>query len=80
MPHGVMELLACWRNGLGRSPNVKIWSAIPHCLFEYIWGEKNDKCFNGKERNLLGIKRMLIRSPMDWLTTTELISHSFVIL
>lgn len=50
MPFGVMALLVCWRNGLGRSNNLEIGG---YFVFWCIWGERNSRCFEGKERNLL---------------------------
>ncbi len=72
MPHGVMELLACWRRGLGRSRNVELWSAIPNCLFWCIWWERNARCFEGKEWKLLDIKWMVLHTLVDWMAASVL--------
>ena len=40
MPSEIMDLMACWCNGLGRSRNIEIWRAAPHCVFWCIWGRE----------------------------------------
>jgi hypothetical protein len=79
MPSGVMALLACWRNGLGQSRNIEIWRAAPHCVLWCIWGERNSRCFEDKERNLLEIKNMLIHSLKEWSAAANLVPHSSTI-
>ncbi len=42
MPRGVMDLLKCWKAGFGRTRNLVIWEAVPHCLLWCVWREQND--------------------------------------
>ena len=79
MPSGIMALLVCWRNGLDRSRNTEIWRASPLCVLWCIWGERNGRRFEGKERNLLELKGVLIHSCKEWLAAAGLVPHSSTI-
>ena len=38
MPKGVLELLACWREGRGKSKIQDLWNSIPHGIFCVVVG------------------------------------------
>jgi hypothetical protein len=37
MPKGVLELLACWGEGRGKSKIQDLWNSIPHGIFWVLW-------------------------------------------
>ena len=54
MPKGVMELLAGWWEGSGKSK------------VQDLWWERNSRSFEGKERCVMELKWFLINTLMDW--------------
>ena len=38
MPKGVLELLACWQEGRGKSKIQDLWNSIPHGIFCVVVG------------------------------------------
>uniref|UniRef100_A0A2N9EFE5 Reverse transcriptase domain-containing protein n=1 Tax=Fagus sylvatica TaxID=28930 RepID=A0A2N9EFE5_FAGSY len=75
MPRDVRDLLACWWAGRGRSKIKELWNLIPHGVFWCIWWERNSRSFEGKERNMMELKELLIHTLMDWSKAAGL--HSF---
>jgi hypothetical protein len=67
---GLWLLLSCWGNGLEGSSSL--------CILVHM-GEKNGGFFEGKERNLLEIKGMLIHSLKEWLAVAGLVPQSSTI-
>jgi hypothetical protein len=51
MPHGVMDLFACWWKG-GRSRSVVVWKMVPLYLIWRVWSERNAIYFEDSERNV----------------------------
>jgi hypothetical protein len=76
MPRRIVDVLACWQGRLGRHKNWVLWNAIPHCVLWCIWRERNDRTFEGCERNILDLKILLLRTLFDWMTATSLFSFS----
>ena len=74
MPQGVLDLLACWWFGRGRSRIRELWNSISHRIFWCLWWERNSRCFEGKERHILELKWLLIRTLMDWTNASGLLS------
>ena len=70
MPKGVLDLLACWGEGRGKSKIQDLWNSIPHGIYWVLWWERNSKAFEGKERSVLELKWFLIRTLMDWSNTS----------
>jgi hypothetical protein len=66
MPRGVMELLHCWRFGCSKPKSKDLWDSIPHGIFWVLWWECNLRSFEGKERNVMELKGILLRTIMDW--------------
>jgi hypothetical protein len=66
MPKGVLDLLACWGEGRGKSKIQVLWNSIPHGIFWVLWCERNSRAFEGRERSVLELKWFLIRTLMDW--------------
>ena len=75
MLRDVRDLLACWWVGRGRSKIKELWNLIPHGVFWCIWWERNSRSFEGKERNMMELKELLIHTLMDWSKAAGL--HSF---
>ena len=76
MPRGVMDLLKCWKAGFGRTRNLVIWEAVPHCLLWCLWRERNDRCFEGREHHMLDMKALFLCTLLDWMVATGLFSVS----
>ena len=72
MPRGVMDLLKCWKAGFGRTRNLVIWEAVPHCLLWCVWREQNDRCFEGRGCHMLDLKVLFLRTLLDWMVATRL--------
>ncbi len=72
MPRGVKELLECWKVSYGRTRNLEIWEAVPHCLYWCLWRDRNACCFEGRERNLLYLKALVLRTLLDRMVVTGL--------
>ena len=79
LPRGPMELLAYWKGGCGRSRNLEIWQAIPHCLLWCLWRERNARCFEGREQQLLDLKWMVLRTLVEWMDVTCLFSFTNIL-
>uniref|UniRef100_A0A2N9HC79 Reverse transcriptase domain-containing protein n=1 Tax=Fagus sylvatica TaxID=28930 RepID=A0A2N9HC79_FAGSY len=60
MPGGVIDLLSCWGDSCHSSRIRKVWNMVPPCVFWCIWWERNSRSFEGKESNLLEVKRTVI--------------------
>ena len=78
MPKGVLELLACWREGRGKSKIQDLWNSIPHGIFWVLWWERNSRAFEGKESGVLELKWFLIRILMDWSNASSSTSFSTI--
>jgi hypothetical protein len=74
MPHGVKELFECWKTSFGKSSKWTIWEAVPHCLLWCLWRERNDRCFEGRERHMLDLKALFLFTLLDWMVVTGLYS------
>ena len=44
----------------------KVWDMVPLCVFWCIWWERNTRCFEGMERNVLELKGLVLRTLMEW--------------
>jgi hypothetical protein len=78
MPKAVMELLACWWEGSGKSKVQDLWNSIPHGIFWVLWWERNSRSFEGKERCVMELKWFLIHTLMDWSNATGLYFFSIL--
>ena len=67
MPQSVVGLLACWQGSFGRHRNGYIWLMVPDCLLWCLWRERNNRCFENKERFMSDLKLFFFRTLMDWL-------------
>ena len=54
MPRHVVELLACWRRGVGQHWAAFIWEAILLCIMWTIWENGIFKLLRGRSIPLLG--------------------------
>jgi hypothetical protein len=79
MPKGLMELLACWREGRGKSRGQALWNSIPHGICWVLWRERNLRAFEGKERSVVELKWFLIHTLMDWSNASGLSSSSSIL-
>jgi hypothetical protein len=78
MPKGVMELLACWRVGRGKSQIQALWNSIPHGICWVLWWERNSRAFESKERSVLELQWFLLRTLLDWSNASGLTSFSSI--
>uniref|UniRef100_A0A2N9FVI8 Uncharacterized protein n=1 Tax=Fagus sylvatica TaxID=28930 RepID=A0A2N9FVI8_FAGSY len=44
----------------------KVWDMVPLCIFWCLWWERNTRCFEGMERNVLELKGLVLRTLMEW--------------
>uniref|UniRef100_A0A2N9EX59 Reverse transcriptase domain-containing protein n=1 Tax=Fagus sylvatica TaxID=28930 RepID=A0A2N9EX59_FAGSY len=66
MPFGIVDLLSCWGGGCRNTRIRKVWDMVPLCIFWCIWWERNTRCFEGMERNVLELKGLVLRTLMEW--------------
>ena len=66
MPGGVLNLLYCWGDSCHSIRIRKLWDMVPPCVFWCIWWERNARSFEGKERNLMEVKRTVLQTLLDW--------------
>ena len=66
MPFGIVDFLSCWGGGCRNTRIRKVWDMVPLCIFWCIWWERNTRCFEGMERNLLELKGLVLRTLMEW--------------
>ena len=74
MPRGVVDLLSCWNDRLGRLEAGKIWKAIPHCIMWCLWHEWNARTFNGEETSIPALKFLFLQTMFQWLKASNLIT------
>uniref|UniRef100_A0A5B7BN90 Reverse transcriptase zinc-binding domain-containing protein n=1 Tax=Davidia involucrata TaxID=16924 RepID=A0A5B7BN90_DAVIN len=60
MPRTVREL-SCWKKGSKHRPLAKAWKMVPFCLFWCIWGERNNRTFEGNVLSLYSLKDRFLR-------------------
>ena len=51
----------------------ELWNSIPHCIFWVLWWERNSRSFEGKERHVIELKWLLLRTLMDWSNAIEFV-------
>jgi hypothetical protein len=78
MPKDNRDLLASWWVGRGRSKIKELWNSVPHCVFWCIWWERNSRSFEGKERHLLELKWLILRTLLEWSNASGLTPFSSV--
>jgi exonuclease III len=76
MPFGIVDLLSCWGNGCRNTRIRKVWDMVPLCIFWCIWWERNTRCFEGMERNVLELKGLVLRTLMEWSKAAEVLVFS----
>ncbi|KAG6715717.1 hypothetical protein I3842_04G008700 [Carya illinoinensis] len=52
MARSVVEVLACWNRSHNSAQLAAVWRMIPLCLMWCLWLERNERCFNDKERGV----------------------------
>jgi hypothetical protein len=55
-----------WGGGCRNTRIRKVWDMVPLCIFWCIWWERNARCFEGMERNVLELKGLVLRTLMEW--------------
>ena len=48
MPHGVSDLFSSQQGSFGGHRNIDLWRAVPHCVLQCIWRERNSRCLKGE--------------------------------
>jgi hypothetical protein len=66
LPFEIVDLLSCWRGGCRNTRIRKVWDMVPLCIFWCLWWERNARCFEGMERNVLELKGLVLRTLMEW--------------
>ncbi|KAG2664931.1 hypothetical protein I3843_16G102500 [Carya illinoinensis] len=64
----VVDLRECWNGIHGCSEVGAAWKMTPLCLMWCIWMEKNERCFNDKERSLEQIWNFFVQSLLSWIS------------
>ena len=72
MPKSVTELLACWKRQHHCPQLEATWKMVPLCLLWCIWMERNERCFNNKERNAGELWNFFVFSLVQWLAAIVL--------
>jgi hypothetical protein len=76
MPKRIVDVFASWKGRLGRHKNRQIWEAVPHCVMWSLWRERNARTFEDRERNILDLKTLFLRTLFDWMAASSLFSFS----
>uniref|UniRef100_A0A2N9JAP0 Suppressor of forked domain-containing protein n=1 Tax=Fagus sylvatica TaxID=28930 RepID=A0A2N9JAP0_FAGSY len=79
MPFGVLDLLFCWGDGCRTTRIRKVWDMVPLCIFWCLWWERNARCFEGIERNVLELKGLVLRTLMEWTKASGALVFSSVL-
>lgn len=72
MPKSVMDLLACWNRSHSSVQLAAVWRMIPLCLMWILWLERNDRCFNNRERTAGEIWNFFVFFPFQWFSAIVL--------
>ena len=74
MPEAVMDLLTCWTNfQMHTCPQVAVaWKMLPLCIMWCIWWERNERCFNDRERNRDAFWKFFISTLISWFSAIVL--------
>jgi hypothetical protein len=51
----------------------------PLCIFWCLWWERNTRCFEGMERNVLELKGLVLRTLMEWSKASGVLVFSSVL-
>jgi hypothetical protein len=79
MPCGIVDLLCCWGGGCRNTRIRKVWGMVPLCIFWCLWWERNTRCFEGMERNVLELKGLVLRTLMEWSKASGVLVFSTVL-
>ncbi|WMV10142.1 hypothetical protein MTR67_003527 [Solanum verrucosum] len=55
-PGSIKEVLQCWNRDGNAGKNEKRWRIVPACIWWTIWKERNQRCFEGRQKNIQKIK------------------------
>ncbi|KAG2724443.1 hypothetical protein I3760_01G016700 [Carya illinoinensis] len=72
MPKRVVELLACWNRHHQNPQMAATWRMAPLCLLWCIWIERNERCFNNKERAQGDLWNFFCTFFVQWLSVIVL--------
>ena len=70
MPRKTINLLAFWQGNFGRHQHFEIWKCIPHCLMWCLWRERNNRSFEGIEKNVADLKLLVLRTLFEWVSAS----------
>ncbi|KAG2677430.1 hypothetical protein I3843_12G099400 [Carya illinoinensis] len=77
MPRKVIDLLACWRVIRGKGQIADIWKMVPLCLMRCTWNERNNRCFERKERSPGGFRDFFYHTLVLWASSILMNGTSF---
>jgi hypothetical protein len=66
MPRSVKDMLGSWRGQKGNQTLIPIWRMAPLCLMWCVWRERNARCFEDCEIDLMNLKRMMLQTMFLW--------------
>jgi hypothetical protein len=66
MPRSVKDMLGSWRGQKGNKTLIPIWCMAPLCLMWCVWRERNARCFEDCEIDLMNLKRMMLQTMFMW--------------
>jgi hypothetical protein len=66
MPRSVKDMLGSWRGQKGNQTLIPIWRMAPLCLMWCVWRERNARCFEDCEIDLMNLKRMMLQTMFMW--------------
>jgi hypothetical protein len=55
-----------WRGQKGNKTLIPIWRMAPLCLMWCVWRERNARCFEDCEIDLMNLKRMMLQTMFMW--------------
>ncbi|XP_042976492.1 uncharacterized protein LOC122307595 isoform X2 [Carya illinoinensis] len=78
MPRSVEELLARWNRPRNSAQLAAVWRMMPLCLMSRLWSERNESCFNDKERGVGEIWNFFVFSLFQWFSAIVLKGGMFM--
>ena len=65
LPKRVIDLLASWRNWLGKHFS-NVWNLVPHCVMWIIWRKRNNPIFVDSVLSRNKLLALFVTTLFDW--------------
>jgi hypothetical protein len=72
MPKTVRELIEGWH--VVKHHQIRIWTAVPHCIMWSLWRERNSRIFEDRELSIKDLKLFFFRTLFEWMQATNVSS------